>query len=122
MLSLGRNSVIALWVLVLTCLYHCAVTIARSGMKGLTGEGALAVVTCVATLYLFYLLVRDGVHEQVTLGEAGELALWLVVLVNVYHCAMKLRKHGLAGHGLVCVVSCAASVYLLLELLMNAGM
>lgn len=122
MLSLGRNSVIALWVLVLTCLYHCAVTIALSGMKGLTGEGALAVVTSVTTLYLFYLLVRDGVHEQVTLGEAGEFALWLVVMVNVYRCTMKLHKSGLAGHGLVCMVSCAASIYLLLELLMNAGM
>lgn len=122
MLSLERNSVIVLYIFIFTCLYHCANTITDSGMKGLTGEGALAVVTSVSTLYLFYLLIRNGIREEVTLGEAGEFALWFVVLVNIYRCIMKLRKHGLAGHGILCVVSCAASVYLLLELLMNDGM
>lgn len=122
MLQLGTAGVASLWVLVLLCIYHCAMTLSNSGMKGLTGEGALAVVTCAATLYLLYLLLRNGVSEQVTLGEAGELALWLVVLVNVFNCLSRLRKKGLAGDGVVCLVSCAASLYLLYELLMNSGL
>lgn len=122
MLTLNTPGVAALWVLVLLCVYHCATTLSKSGMKGLTGEGALAVVTCAATLYLLYLLLRDGVSEQVTLGEAGELALWLVVLVNVFNCLTKLNRKGLSGDGAVCLVSCAASLYLLYELLMNSGL
>ena len=122
MLQLNTHGVVALWTLVVLCVYNCVLTLSKSGMKGLTGEGALAVVTFSATLYLLYLLVRDGVKDTVTLGESGELALWLVVLVNVYHCAMQIQKHGLMGHGIVCLVSCAASLYLLYELLVNSGM
>lgn len=122
MLSLGTFGVASLWILVLLCIYHCSMTLSKSGMKGLTGEGALAVVTCAATLYLLYLLLRDGVREQITLGEAGELALWLVALVNVFHCVSSLHLHGLRGHTLVCLVSCAAALYLLYELLMNSGL
>lgn len=122
MLSLGTAGVACLWILVLLCVYHCTMTLSKSGMKGLTGEGALAVVTCSTTLYLLYLLLRNGVSEQVTLGEAGELALWLVVLINVFNCLSRLHKTGLAGHGVVCLVSCAASLYLLYELLMNSGL
>ena len=122
MLSLGTAGVASLWILVVLCVYHCAMTLSKSGVKGLTGEGALAVITCAATLYLLYLLLREGVSEQVTLGEAGELALWLVVLINVFNCVSKLRHTGLAGHGVVCLVSCAASLYLLYELLINSGL
>ena len=122
MLQLGTPGVASLWILVLLCVYHCSMTLRKSGMRGLTGEGALAVVTCSATLYLLYLLLRDGVSEQITLGEAGELALWLVVLVNIFNCLCNLHRHGLRGHTIVCLVSCASALYLLYELLMNSGL
>jgi hypothetical protein len=122
MILLGKEAVVALWVLVVLCVYHCCVTLSKSSVKGLSGEGSLAVITCAATLYLLYLLLRNGVSEQVTLGEAGELALWLVVLVNLFRCATMLQKTGLSGHGVVCLVSCLASLYLLYNLLMNSGL
>lgn len=122
MLLLGTSGVAALWVLVLLCLYHCLMTLSKSGVKNLSGEGALCVVTCAATLYLLYLLLRNGVSEQVTLSESGELALWLVVLVNLFNCLTRLHKTGLSGHGVVCLVNCAASAYLLYELLINSNL
>jgi hypothetical protein len=118
MLSLDLVGTVALWLVVLSSVMHCGLSLS---MKKLTAQHAVHVLTCVSSLYLLYCLLRNGVSEQNTLSETGVYALWVVVLTSVYHCMTAMKMRGLMGHKLLCVVHCAASVYLLYLLAMNTG-
>lgn len=119
MLALGRVGVVSLWILVVCSLMHCMHSV---NMKGLTGHGALCVVSCVAALYLLYKMVRHGVHEEMSLDETCVLALWVVVLTTLLQCYARMSMKNMMHHHILCVVNCLAGLYLLYELLVNAGL
>ena len=118
MLSLDLVGTVALWLVVLSSVMHCGMCLS---MKKLSAHHAVSILTCVSSLYLLYCLLRNGVSEENTLSETGVYALWVVVLTSVYHCMHGLRMRGAMGHKVLCVVHCAASVYLLYVLAMNTG-